>query len=1208
MNAIRKWLRRPSAGRGCRAPVTTTRPCLEVLEGRLAPAVFTVTSTIEQANAPSPTANSRTNTSSFNIAGSDPTTNRSLDVPAVGSNGIRPADVLDQPSGLPSSSPQGFTPQQIQHAYGFDRVRLLGGVQGDGTGQTIAIVDAYNDPNITSDLKAFDTQFGLPDAPSFQVIAQDGSNNLPGVDPRTNPLQASWESEESLDVEWAHAMAPGASLILVEANSPGDLFAAVDTAASRPGVSVVSMSWGEPEFSGETSLDSHFHTPAGHTAVTFVASAGDKGTLQYPATSPNVLAVGGTSLTLDANNNISSETGWNDSNGQGGGGLSPDESEPFYQQGVVTQSSTQRAAPDVAYNASGIGFSVLDTFDFPASQPWGSIGGTSAGAPQWAALIAIADQGRAALGEGTLDGTSQSLPLLYQLPNNAFNDITSGGNGTFSAGPGYGLATGRGSPIADQVVGQLSGLFTVDPFGQLTVNGRLLGTTSEAVTVDATTSGAVAVSLNGATIQYRPGEIVGVGVDTGSGTNSVTVLRTLPGVNTSLLGGGSDTDTVGAGGSVQGIQGPVTVDNPAGATELTVDDSKDPMSRNATLNDGSIVHLAPAPISWTPTATATGGVTYVGIYGGSGGNTFTVQDTSQLHSDTLLLTGSGSNTTNIRNTTGTLFIDGGGGNDTVNVGSNPGGPGSTVAGIRGFVGVYDASGGTALTVDDSGDTAARRADLYTDNGEGFMDGLTPGRIYWHPTATATGGVTSADVLGSRGGNTFTVHDTALLAGGTYLQGGASTDTVNVLGTTGGLRVDGDGGTDTVRVGSDGTFAGTLGAINGYVSVADTAGAAALIVDDSGDTGVHSGILNTGSLTGLSGGTIAWTAAVGGTGGVTSLTVNGSKGGNVFGVQGTAAGVATTLNAGGGNGTVFVGSGVHTMDGLLGALTVNSQGGIYALVLDDSGSGTGHTYVIRSTSVARSGAAAVSYAAMASLIIDAGLGNDTFQRVSTSINTPVTVSGGGGNDSLVGSSGSNTWTITGANAGMIGNHDVTFTGIANLRGGASTDVFLFQNGGSVSGTIDGGGSTNWLDYSSYGSTVTVDLFHNLATGVAGMAAGGISNIQDVMGGRARTTLTGNGLGNILVGRGGPTTINGGNGHSLLIGGKGGATITGGSGDDILIGGSTSFDSSYSALLAIFSEWQSPASYQQRVAALRAGVGPGGGGQARLGDHRRGQQRA
>src|SRR5262249_2456702 len=150
-------------------------------------------------------------------------------------------------------SPVGYTASQIRHAYGIDQIA------GNGSGQTIAIVDAYNHPNIASDLHAFDVQFGLAD-PILTKVDQNGGTSYPATD-------SGWALEIALDVEWAHAVAPGANILLVEAtsNSLTDLLTAVDYARNYPGVSAVSMSWGSSEFSSEASNDYHFTTPAGHS-------------------------------------------------------------------------------------------------------------------------------------------------------------------------------------------------------------------------------------------------------------------------------------------------------------------------------------------------------------------------------------------------------------------------------------------------------------------------------------------------------------------------------------------------------------------------------------------------------------------------------------------------------------------------------------------------------------------------------------------------------------------------------------------------------------------------------------------------------------------------------------------------------------------------------------------------------------------------------
>jgi hypothetical protein len=356
---------------------------------------------------------------------------------------------------LATSSPTGYTPAQIRQAYGFDQISF-NGIAGDGAGTTIAIVDAYDDPNIANDLHQFNLQFGLPDPPVFTKVNQTGGKSYPAAD-------AGWITEIALDVQWAHAIAPKANILLVEANdnSYANLMAAVDYARHASGVVAVSMSWGSGEFSGEKSYDSYFTTPSGHGGVTFLASSGDSGApVSYPASSPNVVSVGGTALNLNGGGSYVSESGWSGS----GGGISTIEARPTYQQGVVAQSTTFRANPDVAYDSDpNTGFPVYDSYNNPVSAPWGLWGGTSAAAPQWAALIAIADQGRALAGKGAMDGATQTLPALYSLPAADFHDITTGtstGQPHYSARAGHDLVTGRGTPRADLVVAGLVGTTT----------------------------------------------------------------------------------------------------------------------------------------------------------------------------------------------------------------------------------------------------------------------------------------------------------------------------------------------------------------------------------------------------------------------------------------------------------------------------------------------------------------------------------------------------------------------------------------------------------------------------------------------------------------------------------------------------------------------------------------------------------------------------
>jgi subtilase family serine protease len=378
-----------------------------------------------------------------NVVTSAPTTTVNLDAAgaaaAAAADTASPMMVGAHPTAAPGSSKPldwngspnpPFTPAQIRHAYGFDLV------SNQGAGQTIYIVDAYNDPNIASDLQTFDAKFGL-------------SNPTLTVHKMSSRLRnsASWGLEESLDVEWAHAIAPQANITLVEAtsNSNSNLYAAIDWATNN-GAHVVSMSWGGGDASGESSNDSHFN----HTGVSYVASSGDSGgVVEYPAASPYVLSVGGTHLVLNSSGNYSSESAWS----SGGGGASHYESEPGYQTAFGI-SLSGRGTPDVSYDADpNTGVYVYDSYYNPPG--WYEVGGTSAAAPQWAAMIALANQSRSTpLSTNNLTSRTEYNGATGSLYGTNYHDITSGSNG-YSAGPGYDLATGIGTPQANNLVGWL---------------------------------------------------------------------------------------------------------------------------------------------------------------------------------------------------------------------------------------------------------------------------------------------------------------------------------------------------------------------------------------------------------------------------------------------------------------------------------------------------------------------------------------------------------------------------------------------------------------------------------------------------------------------------------------------------------------------------------------------------------------------------------
>ena len=425
---------------------------------------------------------------------------------------------------MAASGPTGFTPAQIRHAYGLDQISF-GGTPADGRGTTIAIVTAYDSPNIAVDLATFDATFGIPAPPSFQKVNQTGGSTLPVFNP-------SWSTETCLDVQWAHAIAPGASILLVEAksNATADMLAAVRYARSAPGVVAVSMSWGQAEYAGETVDDVTFTTPAGHPPVSFFAASGDRGAPGiYPAMSPNVVAIGGTSLTL-GKGGVAIESAWSRS----GGGTSAYEARPAYQAGIVSQTTKKRSSPDVALVSDpATGLAVCDSKANGAKTPWVAYGGTSIATPQWAAIGAIVAQGRAVSGAAPLDGRKELLPALYSLPAADFHDIVSGssnGSPRLAAGPGYDLVTGRGTPIAAALVRDLVAWGSAAGPSSPAAPGAPAAPTSLTVAVTSSTATLTWGAVSGAS-GYRLYETTGGTVTLIASYDAATTSATLAGLS-----------------------------------------------------------------------------------------------------------------------------------------------------------------------------------------------------------------------------------------------------------------------------------------------------------------------------------------------------------------------------------------------------------------------------------------------------------------------------------------------------------------------------------------------------------------------------------------------------------------------------------------------------------------------------------------------------
>ena len=376
------------------------------------------------------------------------------------------------------TTPAGcYGPKQIRAAYDIQPL-LNKGITGEG--KTIVIIDAFQSPTIQNDLTTFDKLFGIPN-PRLNIIAPDG---LTPFDP-SSADQVGWSGEITLDVEYSHAVAPGATidLVLSKSDMDADILSATKYAIDKNLGDVISQSFGEAEQCMDPNLLKQQHLlfeEATLKHITLFASSGDNGAAQLtcdgqsyfqavstPASDPLVTGVGGTRLYANGlTGAYSSETVWNESGiGASGGGFSVVYKAPFYQRGIpnVAAHNNQRGVPDVAYNAavnggvlavwssSGLGQDLVFRF-----------GGTSAGSPQWAGITALADQ---YVGHrlGFLNAAFYGISKVGFLYGKTFHDVTVGNNSFagvtgYNAHAGWDPTTGLGSPKANNLV-RLLGAF-----------------------------------------------------------------------------------------------------------------------------------------------------------------------------------------------------------------------------------------------------------------------------------------------------------------------------------------------------------------------------------------------------------------------------------------------------------------------------------------------------------------------------------------------------------------------------------------------------------------------------------------------------------------------------------------------------------------------------------------------------------------------------
>ena len=382
----------------------------------------------------------------------------------------------------PAITPVVYTPAQIRTAY---RLPVLPAVTARlavadaaalGAGQTIYIVDAYHHPNALADLSLFSSKFGLPACTPFSVpigsttlapatdasgctvaVVHSGSNG--SVVAKVPAYNAAWATEIALDLQWAHAIAPLARLVLIEGANNGKGLLDAIALANKLGNGVVSMSFSGAESRSINSTSGYFQRPG----MSYLASTGDRGAAaNWPAVMSNVIAVGGTSL-QSSGNGTRSETAWS----RTGGGISTVVAMPAYQGAldIPGQGATRyRSVADVSFNADpNTGQYFVFTAPGAKTASWYVGGGTSIAAPQWAGIVAVANAQRALKGLPPLGAFHAKLYANFSPASSAylqsFFDVTSGSNGTCAAcaaAAGYDSPTGLGTPKADNLLRVLS--------------------------------------------------------------------------------------------------------------------------------------------------------------------------------------------------------------------------------------------------------------------------------------------------------------------------------------------------------------------------------------------------------------------------------------------------------------------------------------------------------------------------------------------------------------------------------------------------------------------------------------------------------------------------------------------------------------------------------------------------------------------------------
>lgn len=480
--------------------------------------------------------------------------------------------------------PTALGPAQIQAAYGLP---------ASGQGQTVAIVDAFGASTAEADLGTFRSQYGLSPCTTangcFKKVDQNGGTNYPSDDP-------GWGLETALDLDAVSSACPACNILLVEGNdnSLDNLGIAVDTAVSL-GAKFVSNSYGVPgEGSDETTYD-HYYT---HPGVAVTASTGDAGDVtNWPATNPNVVAIGGTHLTTDSSPRGWHESAWVD----GGSGCSPYEAKPDYQANIATNCSN-RAIADISADADpATGLAVYDTL---GQSGWIQVGGTSLSSPLVAAMYALA---------GTPVPGTFPVTYPYQAPAGTLNDVTEGSNGgcgnvLCNAGTGWDGPTGLGTPHGVTALttgphGDIAGTVTNGATGAAISGATVSTPDGYAATTDSAGHYDLAVPIGSydvtaSAFAYQSSTTTGVSVTTSATTTVNFGLVAVPSQNLS----GTVTDGSGHGWP---LYAKITVDGYPGGAVYT-----DPFTGHYSVDlpQGFVANLHVAPVT-TGYTTATAQVT-----------------------------------------------------------------------------------------------------------------------------------------------------------------------------------------------------------------------------------------------------------------------------------------------------------------------------------------------------------------------------------------------------------------------------------------------------------------------------------------------------------------------------------------------------------------------------------------------------------------------